>query len=713
MVLEIVHGQSENAQAALHLAALVRGVVNDGTVYLGYPVLSTADDRVEIDALLVSQDHGLIAFRFADDVPEEESEWQRLSDEQDRVFNALESHLSKHDSLREGRNFAIPIGTMTVFGAPVGAPPIDTDSTFVSFDTLAESIRDRAGLSAVLHHNLEAALQRVTTIRPAKKRAGVQDDNSRGATMKIIERGIANLDFFQKTAAIETPDGPQRIRGLAGSGKTIVLALKASLLYAQKEEWNIAVTFYSQSLYQQFEDLIKRFTFAHTDDLPDSSRLSVLHAWGTSSRPGMYRRMAEALGIPPVSFGVASQRYGHDDAFKGVCEELLAHARQVPVTPIFDAVLIDEAQDLPAAFFQLVYLFAKAPKRVIWAYDELQKLDEAAMADLGEMFGTTSTGQPVVNLTNGDDEPRRDIVLPVCYRNTPWAIATAHAIGFGVYNNQLVQHFNDPTLWKDIGYQVDQGALALGSYVELQRSALSVPAYFDRIEPADAVVMKADFADERAQDLWVGQQILDDLGPGELEHDDILIVLPSSYSSKRRYARLQQTFQEIGLNSHLAGENTSRDVVFLPESIAVAHIYRAKGNEAPMVYVLDAQYAGAAFNEVSRRNTIFTAVTRSKAWVRICGYGPGMQGIGQEIDAVRNNDYKLKFTIPTEPELQEMRRVSADVHFDGSESRGLMTLEELASAFERSEISAEQLPPKLVRQLREHLNQLPVADDNN
>lgn len=711
MALEIVHGQSENAQTARQLAELLRDLVNVGTIYLGYPVLSTADERVEIDALLVSRDHGLIAFRFADGQPDSEDDWQRLSDEQDRIYNALESHLSKHDILREGRTFAVPIGTVTVFGTDAGDPPIPTESTFASFDTLPEVITAQAGLSETLYHNLESALQRVTTIRPAKRRVGVQNADSRGATMKIIERGIANLDFFQKTAAIETPEGPQRIRGLAGSGKTIVLALKASLLHAQHDDWNIAVTFYSQSLYQQFEDLIKRFTFAQTDDLPDPSHLAVMHAWGTGARQGMYRRMAEALGVQPKSFGLAQQRYGWDDAFKGVCEELLEVAQEQGVDPIFDAVLIDEAQDLPAAFFQLIYLFTKQPKRVIWAYDELQKLDESAMADIGEMFGTTPTGQPIVNLTNRDDEPRRDIVLPVCYRNTPWAIATAHAIGFGIYSGQLVQHFNDPALWSDIGYHAD-GALVPGSYVELKRSDLSVPAYFGRIDPADAVVLRGDFADEQSQDTWVAQQILDDLGPGELEQDDILVVLPSAYSSKRRYARLQQTFEAHGLFSHLAGTNTGRDVIFLPDSIAVAHIFRAKGNEAPMVYVLDAQYAGAAFNEVSRRNTIFTAITRSKAWVRICGFGPSMQGIASEVQKVRESDFKLKFTIPTEEELQEMRRVNADVHFDGSESRGLMTLEELAEAFERSEISAEQLPPKLVRRLREHLNQLPLNDDN-
>ena len=37
---------------------------------------------------------------------------------------------------------------------------------------------------------------------------------------------------MQGRAVIETVEGVQRIRGLAGSGKTIVLALKAAYLHA-------------------------------------------------------------------------------------------------------------------------------------------------------------------------------------------------------------------------------------------------------------------------------------------------------------------------------------------------------------------------------------------------------------------------------------------------------------------------------------------------
>jgi superfamily I DNA and RNA helicase len=130
-----------------------------------------------------------------------------------------------------------------------------------------------------------------------------------------------------------------------------------------------------------------------------------------------------------------------DDAFQGICQELLEIARARKVEPIFHAVLIDEAQDLPPEFFQLVYLFTRNPKRIVWAYDELQKLSESVMPDTDELFGTGSKGESLVSLESPSDAPRRDIVLPVCYRNTPWSLATAHALGVGVYRvGGLLQH---------------------------------------------------------------------------------------------------------------------------------------------------------------------------------------------------------------------------------------------------------------------------------
>ena len=553
-------------------------------------------------------------------------------------------------------------------------------------------------ISEELERNLQAALQRVTTIKPAKKRNSVTKDDSRGAILKEIESGIANLDRWQKAAAIESPEGPQRIRGLAGSGKTVVLALKAAYWHSQHPDWHIALTFHSRALYQQITDLVTRFTFEHTNDTPDQSRLRIIHSWGSSARAGVYSLIASALGKPARDWSYARGKYGMDGAFAGVCRELLDVARSHDVQPIFDAVLIDEAQDLPPEFFQLVYLLTRDPKRIVWGYDELQKLSEAAMPTTEELFGTGTRGESLISLASTDGEPRRDIVLPICYRNTPWALATAHALGIGVYRQEgLLQHPDEPTLWQDVGYNVARGSLSPGSPVTLERSVASYPSYFPELLTAQDSVMVRSFSTREEHDAWIAREIDRNLAEDELEPDDILIVLPDSYTAKSRAPHLIRHLSHRDIQSHLVGVNSSVDEVFQPDSVAIAHIYRAKGNEAPVVYAVDSQRAAAQFNAVTRRNSLFTAITRSRAWVRITGWGEQMDPIRHEVDAVFSNSFKLEFAIPTSSELAKLRHLHRDRPEGVEESLRKATegLSVFLEAYERGELDLLDLPPAL------------------
>ncbi|OBG47652.1 RNA helicase [Mycolicibacterium fortuitum] len=701
MTLEVVYGASRNRSVARALAEKVATIVDEGTIYLGYPVLATADENVDVDALLVSRDHGLVAFLIADGVPVSEEEQDVAIAQQDRLYAVLESYLGRHESLRDRRNLAVRPNTASIFAAPPPQPLVasaGSDSFFGEIADLPRWLQGRKPIGAELEHNVQAALQRVTTIKPAKKRAAVAKPSSRGAVVKSIEKNIANLDRWQKQAAIETPEGPQRIRGLAGSGKTVVLALKAAYWHTTKPQWRIALTFHSRALYQQIDNLVTRFTFEHSNDRPDPEQLRIMHSWGSRSRAGVYSMIAEALGETPRDWAYAQGKYGMDNAFEGICRELLAIARSRPVEPIFDAVLIDEAQDLPPEFFQLVYLFTTEPKRIVWGYDELQRLSEAAMPSTSELFGTGAGGVQLVSLDTGAGEPRRDIVLPVCYRNTPWALATAHALGIGVYRKEgLLQHPDEPWLWHDIGYNVVHGQLAEGQPVTLERAQSSYPSYFpDLLNSEDAVVV-ASFPDEPAQDAWVADQIAKNLTEDELEHDDILIVLPDSYRAKSRAPRLMRELNRRDIPAHLVGVNTSTDELVRPGSVAIAHIFRAKGNEAPMVYAVDSHYAAADFNAVTRRNKLFTAITRSRAWVRITGWGDRMQIIDDEAKAVRQRGYKLEFTIPTAQRLAELRHIHRD-RPAGSEEKVRRATEGISmflQAVEQGEMDLYDLPPDL------------------
>jgi superfamily I DNA and RNA helicase len=702
--LEVIYGESRNRPLAKALADALEPVVESGTVYLGYPVLATADERVEVDALLVSSDHGLVAFLIADGVPADDG-WAAVVEDQDRLYAVLESHLRRHEGLRRGRNLALTPHTATVFPSNPGQPPVDAEGFYDALDCVPAWVGTLEPLPALVEQALQAALQRVTTIKPAKRRASVERPDSRGAKLKQIERGIANLDRWQKMAAIESPEGPQRIRGLAGSGKTVVLALKAAYWHTQHPEWTIALTFHSRALYQQIVDLVTRFTFEHSNDQPDETRLRIIHSWGSRNREGVYSMIADALGETPRDWVYARGKYGMDGAFQGVCRDLLAvaQARGKEIEPIFDAVLIDEAQDLPPEFFQLVYQFTASPKRIAWGYDELQKLSEAAMPDTDELFGTGSMGESLVSLDAAPGAPRRDIVLPICYRNTPWALATAHALGTGVYREGgLLQHPDDPGLWRDIGYNVVRGTLHPGAAVTLERSRDSYPSYFPELLARDDAVRWVRFTDEQAQDEWVAREIATNLAADELEPDDILVVIPDSYRAKSRAPRLIRALHRHNITGHLVGVDSSADEVFQPGSIAIAHIFRAKGNEAPMVYAIDAQYTGENFNAVTRRNILFTAITRSRAWVRITGWGERVDAIEREIRAVFDANFELSFTVPTAAELATIRHIHRDrpPEQEATIKKATLGLSAFLEAYERGEIELPDLPPVLRTRLK-------------
>ena len=114
----------------------------------------------------------------------------------------------------------------------------------------------------------------------------------------------------------------------------------------------------------------------------------------------------------------------------------------------------------------------------------------------------------------------------------------------------------------------------------------------------------------------------------------------------------------------MAGVDTDADVFFRTDtpSVTFTGIYRAKGNEAGMVYVINAQDCnGSGPGLSSLRNRLFTAITRSKAWVRVIGYGPRMQELIEEFNALKQSGFVLDFTYPDEALLSKLRIVHRDL----------------------------------------------------
>lgn len=656
MSFDIVRGIIRNAAGTQTLIDTLK-IINeqssiDGTLFLGYPLNATKESTITVDALLISKNKGLVAFIFSN--PQTDPR-----EEQDLLYYQLKNTLTNYEALRKKRDLAFS-PTVITFYPTEELPQHDEDYIFCNAKNLKEELDKLLPLEETIYVSLCESLQKISSMKPRKKRTGLLKENSLGSIIKKIELEIANLDEWQKKAAFEIPEGPQRIRGLAGSGKTVVLALKAAYLHSQHPDWNIAVTFYTRSLSQQYKDMITNFSYEFMGDIPNWDKLQILHAWGTTSEPGIYSEIAKRKNTIPKTFSNAKSQYGIKYAFDGLCNELL-HYSDDEFKPFYDAILIDEAQDMPASFFRLCYEATKSPKRIVFAYDELQNLNANNMPTIDEMFGVDSEGNPLVKLQNQQNESRQDIVLPICYRNTPWALTLAHALGFGIYRKGgLVQLFNDLDLWDDIGYKVISGTLDYGKKVQISRKEDSYPKYFINLLTPESAVQVVSFNNPLDQYQWVVNEIARNISEDELDPDDILVIFPEAYYAKNQYMTFRQFLLQKNINSILAGVNADRDTFKVENCITCSSIYRAKGNEAPMVYIVNAEYCAQGAEMITLRNTLFTAITRSRAWVRICGISPEMDIIKEEAQKCINNNYTLKFRVPTLDELEKMRLIHRD-----------------------------------------------------
>lgn len=715
MPVTIIHGTNRKPGSSEALSNFFENHQEfDGQLFLGYPIIGSAEGKFAIDAIWITPMKGIILFDLV-----EGKDIDNYGERQDEAANLLEAKLKMHRELVAKRKLITPIHTITF--APGISHAEGEDYYFVAnfenLDEVIDSVEDWVAKDENIFNKTLSAIQNISTIRKSRFARKVEKLDSRGAKLKKIEDSISTLDAQQGRAVVETVEGVQRIRGLAGSGKTIVLALKAAYLHAQHPEWFIAVTFNTRSLKEQFERLINTFCIEQTGEEPDWENIRVINAWGASggkARDGIYHQFCQINDIPYYDFKSARVKFGQGKEFAGACQEALDLVKKPSC--YYDAILVDEAQDFDPSFLKLCYEFLKENKNLVYAYDELQKLSGESLPGPEEIFGKDYNGEPRVQFRAPEEgKPRADILLDKCYRNSRPILTTAHALGFGIYRpapkkeqTGLVQMFDQPGLWEDVGYRVKSGELMEGSYVVLERTDETSPKFLENHSEIEDLVQFRKFDSEEEQTTWVANEIQKNLKNDELRHEDIIVINPEPIKTREKVGPIRKVLYKNEINSHLAGVDTISDVFFQPsqQSVTFSGIYRAKGNEAGMVYIINAQDChSSAFNLARIRNRLFTAITRSKAWVRVLGVGRLMDELMHEFYSLKDANFELRFKYPTEEERNKLSIIHRDMSheerkkFDESKKG----LNQVLKALESGAINREDLDEDMLEKLRELL----------
>lgn len=703
-MLTVISGVTSKQVLADEIIEILNSMDLDGYFYLGYPVLGGIDGKIKVDALLVCKQYGLVIFDLEMSAEEDSDAKIALLDE---LYNNMEARLKRYGYLSNRRTLQVQISVVSY------APRYKngSDEICISREALKDYLNGLEWEQGNEYYTkLLEAIQMISQLKRRGGRQNLQNPLSRGSKLKAIENQISCLDKYQSKAVIETVEGVQRIRGLAGSGKTIVLALKVAYLYTMYENKVIAVTFNSRALKGQFIQLITNFIVENTNEEPDWNRIKIIHAWGSKNSEGLYFNFCKANNIVCYDYMDACKKYGRNSlSFDKVCQEAVESVTE-PKT-LYDVILVDEAQDFSKYFLQMCYMsLPKESRMLVYAYDELQSLDNKNVESPEEIFGY-SNGRPNVVLDNSNGKAE-DIVLSKCYRNSRPVLITAHGLGFGIYREkeareetQVVQLFEDKRLWEDIGYTIKDGVIKDGEPVTLYRTEETSPGFLENHSSIDDLIQFKKFDNSVQEANWIVEDIEKNLRDEELKYQDIMIIHPDPRVTKSYVSHIRLKLLERNIKSHIVGVQTTPDDFFQEDSIAISQIYRAKGNEAAVVYLINADLCAKGINLSRKRNIIFTAMTRSKAWVRVSGLGADMEVLIQEFNRIKEENFQLQFVYPNEQQRKSMRIIHRDM--TQNELRDIKisnnSLADVASKIKNGEIQKEDLDEDTINILKDVL----------
>jgi superfamily I DNA and RNA helicase len=381
----------------------------EGEAYLGYPIYfnKVTNEKTSVDMALITK-IGIFIFNVLTvAVP-------NYGEIQDDIYLKIKEKFERLPSLRNGKKLKFVFHSITYSTEHIA--PVEESPIVFSADEVKNYIREnkeKIQFSDFDYTSILSAIQEAYGLNVRKERKGATLGTK---AYKINEANdlIEKYDHYQMDAILGDMTGIQRIRGMAGSGKTVVLARKAVETFMAHRDWIIVITYSTRALKNQLVRYVSKFYADKNEgEKYDPNKIRIMQAWGSASSVGVYYDVCKHHKVNPLNFTEAKTKYGKNRAFSKACEELM---REVPqMDKMYDCILIDEAQDFDKNFLYLCLNVLGDDKRLVYAYDELQQLNEETMPTPKEIFGK---------------EIQNDTPLTVCYRNQSSVIVTCHWYGY-------------------------------------------------------------------------------------------------------------------------------------------------------------------------------------------------------------------------------------------------------------------------------------------
>ena len=610
----------------------------DVIAYYNYPLLigGLDEDKISPTVCMLSKKYGVINIIASNII--QENNVEDVLKSANRIDQIFYSRFIQNDNqlLKKNRELSFNFKTVILFNNIIVNKKKEGNIDIINDISFLDKIIEEQAITEEQYKAILAEIENSNATIKHEKRV-VKKENTKADILNKIEQEIATLDARQSQAAYTDITGPQRIRGLAGSGKTILLCMKAAYLHHKYPEKKILYTFYTKSLYDYIELLITRFYKKIGNGMPPDFKegIHIRHSWGGATQAGVYTDACLNNKVRPISFGEITGKNKFDYACNDLLEKLNGN-----VNKEYDYVIIDEAQDFSKSFFWLCREIVKNDC-IIWAYDVCQNIFDVNIRDTISLFENKyrKEGLDLTKFKQKIPDISNDIILEKCYRNPYEILIIAHALGFGIYNDELIQCFEEKISWEEMGYKVEKGECKEGEEMVISRPREN--------SPRNIVVEKCfklqSFEKFNQEVRYVCDSIENDIKNEGLRPEDIMVISLDDRNAKTYFNYISAVLaQKEILSNNLSTDYFYRG--FTKENcVTLSTVYKAKGNEAAAVYVVGADAFEANIYDKGMRNRIFTAFTRAKVWLTVTGMDIKDKRLEYEINKVIENNYKFIF----------------------------------------------------------------------
>jgi len=430
------------------------------------------------------------------------------------------------------------------------------------------------------------------------------------------------LSAEQKQLAQVTVGGfPRLVRGVAGSGKSVVLAEQvARYLYRQLPGFDsmllpeadvaVAVVCFNQTLAdflrRKVQTAYKMRTL--TEDVP-SRVLLITHLnhlfWTLCKHRGWPLAYISTKDVADPA--MRAQQYRAQIA--AFAERELARYHEL----CFDALFVDEGQDFDPEEYKLLLDLVKTDphtgdKTLIIFYDDAQNV-----------YGRP---RPVWLSLGINVQRERSRVMRRCFRNTRQIVELAFNVLLGTQAPASTKV--QTKTFADMAYLREQRLI--------EESEQYCKVWF--AEREGMLPQVKTFRSHTDEVAWVAQEIVRLIGEEAVRPEDILVLFqqPSAINCFLLKQQIQQVLPGQQFIEPYGKSADKQGYIFRPGYLTLSTVYGAKGYDAPVVFVIGADRFET---DTKGRAALYVGTTRAKLLLYVTGVERG-QSLLTETQAVLN-----------------------------------------------------------------------------